>query len=204
MDWNNLLNTQPAPLVSDTSEETYRAVSQESRTRFWPVVEESLYVGMMGPDGSVQNVPALQDAQHPIDALAIASAWNMDCVAVCQGDTYQGVYRSSDIAEHIGQQWSFQLPGSTIWFEHPADKPFGGDWIRAVEAEGIRVVAFASDFVEERRSFSSFARLDQRDPTAALATLERLGATILGYYPKGQRAQEAEDHLDHLMHYLNL
>ena len=65
-------------------------------------------------------------------------------------------------------------------------------------------MAFSTDFVAERSVFRSFARLDQLDPTAALATLERFGCTILGYYPKGHRAEEVEDNLDHLLHYLDL
>jgi hypothetical protein len=168
------------------------------------VVEEGLYSGLMGPDGHVLSVPAIQVAQHPVDALAIASAWEVDCVAVCEKETFQGSYKSQDIAERIGSQWAFQLPGSTIWFEHPISQHFGGEWIRGIEAEGVRVVAFSTDLVPERNVFRSFARLDQIDPTAALATLERFGCTILGYYPKGYRAEEVEDNLDHLLHYLDL
>lgn len=204
LDWNDLLLTHPRPLQESCSEEDYALRTQESRTRFWPVVEEGLYSGLMGPDGHVLSVPAIQVAQHPVDALAIASAWEVDCVAVCEKDTFQGSYKSQDIAERIGSQWAFQLPGSTIWFEHPISQHFGGEWIRGIEAEGVRVVAFSTDLVPERNVFRSFARLDQIDPTAALATLERFGCTILGYYPKGYRAEEVEDNLDHLLHYLDL
>jgi len=199
-----LLLTHPRPLQESCSEEDYALRTQESRTRFWPVVEEGLYSGLMGPDGHVLSVPAIQVAQHPVDALAIASAWEVDCVAVCEKETFQGSYKSQDIAERIGSQWAFQLPGSTIWFEHPISQHFGGEWIRGIEAEGVRVVAFSTDLVPERNVFRSFARLDQIDPTAALATLERFGCTILGYYPKGYRAEEVEDNLDHLLHYLDL
>lgn len=204
LDWNDLLLTHPRPLQESCSEEDYVLRTQESRTRFWPVVEEGLYSGLMGPDGHVLSVPAIQVAQHPVDALAIASAWDVDCVAVCEKETFQGSYKSQDIAERIGSQWAFQLPGSTIWFEHPISQHFGGEWIRGIEAEGVRVVAFSTDLVPERNVFRSFARLDQIDPTAALATLERFGCTILGYYPKGYRAEEVEDNLDHLLHYLDL
>ncbi|MDA8787384.1 hypothetical protein N9N00_00755 [Schleiferiaceae bacterium] len=204
LDWNDLLLTHPRPLQESCSEEDYALRTQESRTRFWPVVEEGLYSGLMGPDGHVLSVPAIQVAQHPVDALAIASAWEVDCVAVCEKETFQGSYKSQDIAERIGSQWAFQLPGSTIWFEHPISQHFGGEWIRGIEAEGVRVVAFSTDLVPERNVFRSFARLDQIDPTAALATLERFGCTILGYYPKGYRAEEVEDNLDHLLHYLDL
>lgn len=204
LDWNDLLLTHPRPLQESCSEEDYVLRTQESRTRFWPVVEEGLYSGLMGPDGHVLSVPAIQVAQHPVDALAIASAWEVDCVAVCEKETFQGSYKSQDIAERIGSQWAFQLPGSTIWFEHPISQHFGGEWIRGIEAEGVRVVAFSTDLVPERNVFRSFARLDQIDPTAALATLERFGCTILGYYPKGYRAEEVEDNLDHLLHYLDL
>ena len=204
LDWNDLLLTHPRPLQESCSEEDYALRTQESRTRFWPVVEEGLYSGLMGPDGHVLSVPAIQVSQHPVDALAIASAWEVDCVAVCEKETFQGSYKSQDIAERIGSQWAFQLPGSTIWFEHPISQHFGGEWIRGIEAEGVRVVAFSTDLVPERNVFRSFARLDQIDPTAALATLERFGCTILGYYPKGYRAEEVEDNLDHLLHYLDL
>ena len=204
LDWNDLLLTHPAPLSETCSEAEYLARTSESRTRFWPVVDEGVYTGLMGPDGHVLSVPPLQAAQHPVDALAVASAWQVDIVAVCDRDLWQGSYKSQDLADRIGQQWAFQLPGSTIWFEHSMHTPFGGEWIRGIEAEGVRVVAFSTDFVAERSVFRSFARLDQPDPTAALATLERFGCTILGYYPKGHRAEEVEDNLDHLLHYLDL
>ncbi|MDG1252498.1 MAG: hypothetical protein P8N56_02355 [Schleiferiaceae bacterium] len=204
LDWNDLLLTHPSPLSENCSEMDYEIRTQESRTRFWPVVEEGLYTGLMGPDGHILSVPSIQLAQHPIDALAIASAWDVDCVAVCEKESFQGCYKSEDIGQRIGSQWAFQLPGSTIWFEHPLSHHFGGEWIRGIEAEGVRVVAFSTDLLPEKNIFRSFARLDHVDPTAALATLERYGCTILGYYPKGFRAEEVADNLDHLLHYLDL
>ena len=204
LDWNDLLLTHPGPLSETCSESEYLERTGESRTRFWPIVEEGVYTGLMGPGGHILSVPALQAAQHPVDALAVASAWQVDCVAVCDKDLWQGSYKSQDIADRIGKQWAFQLPGSTIWFEHPVQTHFGGEWIRGIEAEGVRVVAFSTDLITDRNVFRSFARLDQADPTAALATLERFGCTILGYYPKGYRAEEVEDNLDHLLHYLDL
>ncbi|HAG48396.1 MAG TPA: hypothetical protein DCL07_00390, partial [Cryomorphaceae bacterium] len=134
LDWNDLLLTQPSALDSESTQQAYQDCTTISRTRFWPVVDHGRYTGLMGPDGHVLSAPSLKVEQHPLDALAIASAWQVDCVAVCNKEVFEGVYVTASLAERIGQQWSFQLPGSSIWFEHPVDQPFSGTWIRGIEA----------------------------------------------------------------------
>ncbi len=115
LDWNDLLLTHPGPLSETCSESEYLERTGESRTRFWPIVEEGVYTGLMGPGGHILSVPALQAAQHPVDALAVASAWQVDCVAVCDKDLWQGSFKSQDIADRIGQHGPFSF----------RDRPFG-------------------------------------------------------------------------------
>jgi hypothetical protein len=102
----------------------------------------------------------------------------------------------------MGAQWCFELPGSSVWLRGP--HTVSGSWIQALEEEGYRVVALATDFDATAVQFGTWIRLDQPDPTAAVETLERLGATVLGAYPPGRRHDDAQDNLDHLIHYLNL
>ncbi len=102
----------------------------------------------------------------------------------------------------MGAQWCFQLPGSSVWLQ--SAQSMMSSWIQALEEEGYRVVALATDFDPSASLFGTWIRLDQPDPTAAVETLERLGATVLGSYPPGRRHNDAQDNLDHLIHYLNL
>jgi uncharacterized protein YbjT (DUF2867 family) len=102
----------------------------------------------------------------------------------------------------MGAQWCFQLPGSSIWLQ--GTQTLGGSWIQALEEEGYRVVALATDYDANAALFGTWVRLDQPDPTAAVETLERMGATVLGSFPPGRRHDDAQDNLDHLFHYLNL
>ena len=78
------------------------------------------------------------------------------------------------------------------------------DLKETLEEEGYRIVAMATDFHQESGLFGTWLRLDQPDPTAAAETLERMGITVLGSFPRGRRQDDAQDNLDHLLHYLSV
>ena len=152
--------------------------------------------------GEQIDVPCLDHSQHPIEALGIMHQYGTDVVAVCDGEGYKECLSAVNLAQQIGAQWSFQTPGSTVWFL--SDRVLSGAQIQAIESEGLRVIAHATDWKAATEQFINFIRLDQIDPSAAVAVLERQGATILGYAPKGRSGDAMDENFDHLMHFINL
>jgi len=140
--------------------------------------------------------------QHPMDALAVMSKAKSTALLIVDGEDSLGVLQAKDLALWIGGIWSFNLPGCSIWFQ--SDKTFDGDAMLALEAEGYRVVAHATDFHMDNQQFLTVIRLDLKDPSSAVNTLQRLGYTVMGYAPKGGSHDDAEDNLAHLMHFINL
>lgn len=171
---------------------------------YWPVANEGgHYVGMSSLDGSISEQRPFYSDQHPVDALNLMAKNNLDSVAVVNQEMeLLGGLSSARLSRWMGAQWCFELPGSSVWLH--ASQTVSGSWIQALEEEGYRVVALATDYDAGALKFGTWIRLDQPDPTAAIETLERLGATVLGAYPPGRRHNDAQDNLDHLMHYLNL
>ena len=171
--------------------------------QYEPIVQDGQYLGMRNSaSGEQVDVPCLDHAQHPIEALGIMHQYGTDAVAVCDPSGFKDCIYAVDLAQQIGAQWAFQTPGSTIWFL--SDRVLGGEDLLAIEGEGLRVIAHATDWKGDTEQFINFIRLDQPDPSAAVAVLERKGATILGYAPKGRSGDEMDENFDHLMHFMNL
>lgn len=179
-------------------------VERPEGVAFWPSADASgHYVGMASSDGTVTEQHPFFSDQHPVDALNYMAKNNLDSAAVVNQDfVLLGGLSAAQLSRWMGTQWCFQLPGSSVWLV--GNQSVSGAWIQALEEEGYRVVALATDYDAHSVKFGTWIRLDQPDPTAAVETLERLGATVLGAYPPGRRHNDAQDNLDHLMHYLNL
>ena len=171
---------------------------------FWPVSDgDGAYRGLEDLEGRVHEVRPFFSEQHPVDALGLLTEHRVDAVAVVDRDlALLGGLSAERLSQWMGSQWCFQLEGSSLWLQ--GAQTLSGTWIQALEAEGYRVVAMATDYSAEAAAFGTWLRLDQPDPTAAVETLERLGATVLGSYPPGRRHDDARENLDHLIHYLNL
>lgn len=172
--------------------------------RYWPVADaDGRYAGMAGRDGVCVAQPPCTTDQHALESLRVFAETPLDAVAVVDSDDrLLGGLSAERLTAWMGAQWCFQLPGSSVWLQ--SDQSLKSAWIQALEEEGYRVVALATDFDGSASRFGTWIRLDQPDPTAAVETLERLGATVLGSYPPGRRHNDAQDNLDHLIHYLNL
>lgn len=170
---------------------------------FWPVANaEGIYIGISDANGSIAEQAPLYQDQHAVDALGLFASSPTGVLPVVSRDLQLlGGLTALGLSQWMGRQWCVQLPGSSVWFQSSVH--ISGSWIQALEAEGYRVVAMGTDFAAESNLFGTWVRLDQLDPTAAVETLERLGATVLGSYPPGRRHNEALEHLDHLFHYLN-
>lgn len=153
-------------------------------------------------DETSKDLVSFPADQHPMDALAVMSKAESTTLLIVDGEKSLGVLHAKDLALWIGSIWSFNLPGCSIWFQ--SDKTFGGEAILAVEAEGYRVVAHATDYHLGNQQFLTVIRLDLKDPSAAVSTLQRLGYAVMGYAPKGGSHDDAEDNLAHLMHFMNL
>ncbi|MFM8564917.1 MAG: hypothetical protein ACKOBQ_02075 [Bacteroidota bacterium] len=172
--------------------------------RYWPVADaDGRYAGMAGRDGVCVAQQPCTTEQHALEALKVLAETHFDSVAVVDLDGHLlGGLSADRLTAWMGAQWCFQLPGSSVWLQ--SAQSMMSSWIQALEEEGYRVVALATDFDPSASLFGTWIRLDQPDPTAAVETLERLGATVLGSYPPGRRHNDAQDNLDHLIHYLNL
>jgi hypothetical protein len=171
---------------------------------YWPVADgQGRYLGMASTSGAVIDQRACSNQQHAVEALELFAGLKLDAVAVVDSDgTLLGGLSSQLLTAWMGSQWCFQLQGSSLWLQ--GTQTLSGSWICALEEEGYRVVALATDFDRASALFGTWVRLDQPDPTAAVETLERMGATVLGSFPHGRRHNDAQENLDHLIHYLNL
>lgn len=171
---------------------------------YWPTADaEGRYVGMAPLRGEPVDQRPCTTQQHAVEALSLFAERKLDAIAVVDHDgMLLGGLSSQRLTAWMGAQWCFQLPGSSIWLQ--GTQTLGGSWIQALEEEGYRVVALATDYDANAALFGTWVRLDQPDPTAAVETLERMGATVLGSFPPGRRHDDAQVNLDHLFHYLNL
>ncbi len=170
----------------------------------WPVSNpQGLYLGMESASGELLEVRPFYSDQHAVDALSLLAEHRLDSVAVVNQDLeLLGGLSASRLSQWMGQHWCFQLPGSSIWLKD--FQTLRGSVIQTLEEEGYRIVAMATDFRQESGLFGTWLRLDQPDPTAAAETLERMGITVLGSFPRGRRQDDAQDNLDHLLHYLSV
>jgi CBS domain-containing protein len=216
-----LINHMIPPLK--VTDDAHKAIvwMEEFRCSFLPVVDEGLLLGFISEEiimesndiektvGSFMLVGkdcTVSLESHFFDILRVAGEHKLNMVAVLsEQNTYAGIITVQDVMASFAQSASVQMPGGILVLSMDLIDYSLAEISRYVEENNAKIIS--STMVEDvldKGKIKLTLKINQRDLSRIVATLERFGYRVIGRYQEDARDDDSKERLDMLMKYLNM
>jgi acetoin utilization protein AcuB len=215
-----LINLMIPPLKLTDSGQTALNWMDEFRVTQLPVVDQKKYIGLITEENILEkNDPTLllssyqldfQDARvlpdvHYLDLLKKADQHKISLLPVTDGEgTYLGVVSVSDISSALAQMLNGYGPGGIIVLSMKERDYSLSQISRLVESNDAKILSSFVHNDKDPEFIKLTLKLNKRDLSRIIATLERHEYRILTYFQEGQAEDQDKDRLDLLFKYLNI
>lgn len=213
-----ILTDFPLPSASDSIGQVLGWM-EEYHCSELPIVSEEGWEGMISEDdlqsypedfvlhqvGFIwREAPALRLDQSIWEILPFFSQWHT--LPVLQDGRVIGVVTDQVLFRSLGEVMHVQDPGAVIEIQIKNRDYSLAEIARLIESNRVKVLASSvtGSLLDPENPLTLWVKLDQTEVSAAIATLERFGYTVLGAY--GHKPVETIDQqrYDLLMKYLNI
>lgn len=144
--------------------------------------------------------------QHFYEVARVASGFEYEMVAVLdRDDVFIGVVTIHELIEAFSQTIGVQSPGSVIVISVKHIDFSFSEIARLIEAESTKILAcYLTSDKEDPVRFNVTLKLDKKNVSHIVATLERFNYNITGLYQEESIVSYEKERLDALMKYLNI
>ncbi|HSZ72008.1 MAG TPA: CBS domain-containing protein, partial [Cytophagaceae bacterium] len=197
------------PLKLTDSGQTALNWMDEFRVTQLPVVDQKKYIGLITEENILEkNDPTLllssyqldfQDARvlpdvHYLDLLKKADQHKISLLPVTDGEgTYLGVVSVSDISSALAQMLNGYGPGGIIVLSMKERDYSLSQISRLVESNDAKILSSFVHNDKDPEFIKLTLKLNKRDLSRIIATLERHEYRILTYFQEGQAEDQDKD-----------
>ncbi len=144
--------------------------------------------------------------QHFYEIVAVMANYNSEMVAVLnQNDVFQGVITSNEIFEAFSRTVAVQSPGGIIMISIKKIDYSLAEITRLIESDGGKILGcFLTDDPYDSAKMQLTLKLDRKEVSHMVATLERFNYKIIGLFQEEKIISNEKERLDILMKYLNI
>ena len=149
---------------------------------------------------------AVYEDQHFYEIIKIMSECEANMVAVLSHeDVFLGVITSEDLLDAFSKTVAVQSPGGIIVAAIKKIDYSLAELTRLIEADGAKIIGcFLLDDEEDSDRVSVSLKLDKKDVSHIVATLERFNYQIVALFQEEKIISNEKERLDILMKYLNI
>jgi signal-transduction protein with cAMP-binding, CBS, and nucleotidyltransferase domain len=216
-----LINHMVPPLkMTDTADKAL-AWMEELRCNNLPVVENGKFLGLISEDNILEenNIEkqistfelsglecVVNKEQHFYDAVKIASAYNVQIIAVVDDENvYMGVITIQDTITSFAQTAAVQAPGAILVLSMEARDYSLSEISRLIEGENAKILGstIREDSLDPMR-IKLTLKINKTDLSHVVATLERFDYRIIARFQEPKMVDNSQERLDILMKYLDI
>ncbi len=216
----DLINDMIPPLKVTDDAAKALVWMEELRLHALPVVEDKHFKGFLTEEMIIDenNVDAkasdfilrgedcfVFDYQHTYEAVKKATDFDFECVVVVTEDNeYLGVVVLSDALSIFSQSASIQSEGGVIVLSmNQADYSLT-EISRLIESNQAQIMGSSLNIDKnEPAKFRLTLKINKKDLTHIIATLERFGYRVVAKYQQVKSVSNEKERLDMLMRYLD-
>jgi predicted transcriptional regulator len=186
-----------------------------------PVVDGNEFKGFINTDmlfddlfdhtnvGDYQLDPkkcVVQSSQHFYEVVKVFSDCDQDMLAVIdENQEYAGAFKAQDLLNRFAQTTAVQSPGSVIEIAVKQIDYSLAEITRLIEADGVKIMGcFLQNDVNDPSLLQVTFKLDRKDASRAVATLERFNYKVISLFQEASVASYEKERLDALMRYLDI
>lgn len=175
------------------------------------IMDETLFIDVFN-SSSLASYPltssncTIYSDQHLYEVAKVASGCEYGMVAVLdREENFMGVVTVNELFEVFSQTIGIQSPGSVIVISVKQIDYALSEIARLIEAESTRILAcYLTSDKEDPVKMNVTLKLDKKDVSRIVATLERFNYNVVGLYQEESIISYEKERLDALMKYLNI
>lgn len=186
-----------------------------------PVVEGDKFKGFITSDmlfddlfdhtniGEYQLDPTkcvVQSNQHFYEVVKAFADCDQAMLAVIdENQEYAGAFGATDLLKRFAQTTAVQSPGSIIEISVKQIDYSLAEITRLIEADGVKIMGcFLQNDENDPSLIQVTLKLDRKDASRAVATLERFSYKVVSLFQEAAVASYEKERLDALMRYLDI
>jgi len=216
-----ILNNQLLPLhYHNTGEEAMMAMHELNVSQM-PVIDEEEYVGIISieeilflkhlnePLSAIHKTlrkPHVTENSHLFDVMKAALAYNTKIIPILSdgSNKYLGVISAESCLKSFSELNSIIDEGGILEVVIPLNDFVLSDVVRAIELNDVKVLALYTNINQSKGIVEVTVKTNSNDLAASIASLERYGFEIKGYYHEQEYSEDLKDRYDALIHFLNV
>jgi predicted transcriptional regulator len=216
-----ILNNQLLPLHYQNTGEEAMMLMHDLNVNQMPVIDHEEYVGIISieeilllkhlnePLSAIHKTlrkPHVTENSHLFDVMKAALAYNTKIIPILseEGNKYLGVISAESCLKSFSELNSIIDEGGILEVIVPFNDFVLSDVVRAIELNDVKVLALYTNIDQAKGIVEITVKTNSNDLAASIASLERYGFEIKGYFHEKEYSEDLKDRYDALIHFLNV